>query len=203
MVSTIPPVRGHEVWRLPASTTALQGHQQLDFLNKLPLAQTKGDLPIQLPSVGHLTSPAATSKPSVDPDGPLPARRAQIQRPGGAETHQLDDPCFGEGTLVRNPKRQSERRGACPQPLWSGTQWGDEGRASSPIFSAREWISWSATRVATTPVTASWSTAKPSPSSWCPAASPTTTVTPIVASTASWWLAGASGGAGQPGGQGR
>ena len=58
-------------------------------------------------------------------------------------------------------------------------------RASSPTSWPGRWSWSSATRAATTPATPSWSTARPSPSSWCRAASSTPT-SPRSSATA-WW----------------
>ena len=56
---------------------------------------------------------------------------------------------------MRNPRRLSERRDACPQPWWSGPSGATRGRASSPTSSPARWTWSCATRVATTPATAS------------------------------------------------
>ena len=58
-------------------------------------------------------------------------------------------------------------------------------RASSPTSWPRRWSWSSATRAATTPATPSWWTGRPSPSSWCRAASSTTT-SPRSSATG-WW----------------
>ncbi len=73
----------------------------------------------------------------------------------------------------------------CQPPSWSAPSGVTRARASSPTSSPRRCTWWCATRAATTPATPSWSTARPSPCSWSPAASSTTT-SPRSSATA-WW----------------
>ena len=103
---------------------------------------------------------------TVDADGRRPSswrERADAARAPIGFGRPGRPTCGLHWCVIRFSQRRSD---ACPQPSSSGPSGATRARASSPTSWPRRWSWSSATRAATTPATPSWSTARPSPSSW-------------------------------------